>query len=145
MQSSPAQHRHAQPIIAHCITANISALLLQHCPLLVLSPSSPIFLRSSSVVHCHSSPASCPLLLPPSGPPIMRLVSPNVPQPTSFAYCSPGLGVLFDKLQQGIQENQQVLAIARTRADAEELYSQRLSDITPVTNRIAGGFERDDG
>jgi hypothetical protein len=75
----------------------------------------------------------------------MRLVSLKRSTAHLLAYCSPGLGVLFDKLQQGIQENQQVLAIARTRADAEDLYGQRLSDITPVTNRIGGGFERDDG
>jgi hypothetical protein len=62
-----------------------------------------------------------------------------------FANRLSGLGVLFDKLQQGIQENNQVLAIARTRADAEDIYGQRLADITPATTRIAGGFERDDG
>jgi hypothetical protein len=60
-------------------------------------------------------------------------------------YSTLGLGVLFDKLNQGIQENEQLLIIARTRADAEELYSQRLADITPATNRITGGFDRDDG
>jgi hypothetical protein len=56
-----------------------------------------------------------------------------------------GLGVLFDKLQQGVQENQQVLTIARLRADTEELYAQKLADIVPATDRIAGGFQRDDG
>lgn len=53
--------------------------------------------------------------------------------------------MLFDKLQQGVQENQQVLAIARTRADAEELYATKLAEILPATSRITGGFERDDG
>lgn len=56
-----------------------------------------------------------------------------------------GLGVLFDKLHQGVQENQQVLTIARLRVDAEEQYAQRLSEIGPVTDRIQGGFSRDDG
>jgi hypothetical protein len=56
-----------------------------------------------------------------------------------------GLGVLFDKLQQGVQENAQVLTIARMRAEAEELYGQRLADIAPSTDRIPSGFQRDDG
>ncbi|KIV99172.1 uncharacterized protein PV09_09126 [Verruconis gallopava] len=56
-----------------------------------------------------------------------------------------GLGVLFSKLQQGVQENQQVLTIARLRADAEETYGNRLADIIPATDRIQGGFQRDDG
>ncbi|EON65054.1 hypothetical protein W97_04289 [Coniosporium apollinis CBS 100218] len=56
-----------------------------------------------------------------------------------------GLGVLFGKLQQGVQENQQVLTIARMRADAEDLYGQRLGDIGPATDRIAGGFSKDEG
>ncbi|KAI5862819.1 hypothetical protein GGS23DRAFT_69451 [Durotheca rogersii] len=56
-----------------------------------------------------------------------------------------GLGVLFTKLQQGVQENRQVLAIARMRAEAEETYGQRLAEITPAADKIAGGFSRDDG
>ena len=56
-----------------------------------------------------------------------------------------GLGVLFGKLQQGVQENEQVLTIARMRAEAEEQYGKKLSDIIPTTERIAGGFQRDDG
>ncbi|KAI1824648.1 hypothetical protein F4861DRAFT_538789 [Xylaria intraflava] len=56
-----------------------------------------------------------------------------------------GLGVLFTKLQQGVQENRQILTIARMRAEAEELYGQRLGDIAPTANKIAGGFSRDDG
>ncbi|CCX06831.1 hypothetical protein FPQ18DRAFT_352472 [Pyronema domesticum] len=55
-----------------------------------------------------------------------------------------GLGVLFNKLQQGIVENQQVLTVARLRADAEELYAQKLVAI-PVTSDKLGGFARDDG
>ena len=31
------------------------------------------------------------------------------------------------------------------RADAEDLYGQRLGDIEGATNRIDGGFQRDDG
>lgn len=57
----------------------------------------------------------------------------------------PGLGVLFGKLQQGVQENEQVLMIARLRAEAEETYATKLADIAPATDRISGGFARDDG
>jgi hypothetical protein len=35
--------------------------------------------------------------------------------------------------------------IARMRADAEEIYGQRIGDIMPATDRIQGGFSRDDG
>ncbi|KAI4230093.1 MAG: hypothetical protein L6R36_000350 [Xanthoria steineri] len=56
-----------------------------------------------------------------------------------------GLGVLFGKLQQGVIENQQVLTIARMRAEAEEQYGRRLGDIVPTTDRMTGGFARDDG
>ncbi|KAI4244492.1 MAG: hypothetical protein L6R40_002959 [Gallowayella cf. fulva] len=56
-----------------------------------------------------------------------------------------GLGVLFGKLQQGVVENQQVLTIARMRAEAEEQYGRRLGDIVPTTDRMTGGFARDDG
>jgi hypothetical protein len=58
---------------------------------------------------------------------------------------SPGLGVLFGKLQQGVQENQQILTVARMRADAEEVYGNSLSAISPATDRIGGGFSRDEG
>lgn len=53
--------------------------------------------------------------------------------------------MLFGKLQQGVQENLQVLTIARLRADAEELYGQHIADIGPETDRIIDGFQRDDG
>ena len=56
-----------------------------------------------------------------------------------------GLGVLFGKLQQGAVENRQILTIARMRADAEDVYGQKLGDITPTTDRMTGGFTRDDG
>jgi hypothetical protein len=56
-----------------------------------------------------------------------------------------GLGILFQKLQQGVTENQQMLMIASMRADAEELYSERLGDIAPTIDRMTGGFTRDDG
>ncbi|KAI6248091.1 Rho-GTPase-activating protein [Erysiphe necator] len=56
-----------------------------------------------------------------------------------------GLGVLFGKLQQGIAENQQVLTIARLRAEAEELYSLKLGEAGSATEKIIGGFSRDDG
>jgi len=53
--------------------------------------------------------------------------------------------VLFGKLQQGVQENQQVLTVARMRAEAEDLYGQSLGSITPAADRISGGFTRDEG
>ncbi|ORY72020.1 uncharacterized protein BCR38DRAFT_330333 [Pseudomassariella vexata] len=56
-----------------------------------------------------------------------------------------GLGVLFGKLHQGVQENRQVMTIARMRAEAEEVYGQRLADIAPTADKITGGFSRDDG
>ncbi|KAM0470243.1 hypothetical protein ACHAPX_010031 [Trichoderma viride] len=56
-----------------------------------------------------------------------------------------GLGVLFSKLQQGVVEDRQVLTIARLRAEAEEAYGQRLSDIAPAADKLSGGFGRDDG
>ena len=56
-----------------------------------------------------------------------------------------GLGVLFTKLQQGVVENQQILTIATLRAEAEELYAERLGDIAPTIARMNGGLGRDDG
>ena len=56
-----------------------------------------------------------------------------------------GLGILFQKLQQGVIENQQVLTVATMRAEAEELYAERLEDIAPTIDRMTGGFARDDG
>jgi hypothetical protein len=53
--------------------------------------------------------------------------------------------VLFGKLQQGVQENHQMLQIARLRAEAEDLYGMKLAEIGPATDRITGGFSRDDG
>lgn len=42
-------------------------------------------------------------------------------------------------------ENRQVLTIARLRAEAEDTYGQRLSDIVPSADKVSGGFSRDDG
>lgn len=42
-------------------------------------------------------------------------------------------------------ENEQVLMIARMRAEAEEVYGMRLNEIGAATDRIPGGFSRDDG
>lgn len=38
-----------------------------------------------------------------------------------------------------------MLTIARLRAEAEEGYGQRLGEIVPSTDKITGGFTRDDG
>lgn len=56
-----------------------------------------------------------------------------------------GLGVLFSKLQQGVMEDRQILTLARLRAEAEDVYGQRLADIAPAADRVSGGFSRDDG
>ena len=53
--------------------------------------------------------------------------------------------MVFGKLQQGVQENEQILTLARMRAESEEVYGQRLGDIETATARIDGGFQRDDG
>ena len=53
--------------------------------------------------------------------------------------------MLFAKLRQGLIENQQVLTIARMRAEAEQLYGRKLGDIAPTTDKMTGGFARDDG
>ncbi|KAF3222278.1 hypothetical protein TWF106_005689 [Orbilia oligospora] len=70
--------------------------------------------------------------------------------PTGFteSFWSPdyagGLGKLFAKLQQGVVENQQVLTIARLRADAEDAYGDKLKGIAPAAER-PDGFARDEG
>lgn len=56
-----------------------------------------------------------------------------------------GLGVLFEKLQQGVTENQQILTIATMRVEAEETYSENLGSIAPTVDRMTKGFARDDG
>lgn len=56
-----------------------------------------------------------------------------------------GLGVAYAKLAQGVQENRQILEVVKLRAEADEIYAQRLGDIESATNRIDGGFQRDDG
>lgn len=44
-----------------------------------------------------------------------------------------------------MQENEQLLTVARLRAEAEDIYGQKLGDIETATNRIGGGYQRDDG
>lgn len=53
--------------------------------------------------------------------------------------------MLFGKLQQGVQENQQILTVARMRAEAEDVYGQKLGEIEVATLKIDGGFSKDDG
>jgi hypothetical protein len=38
-----------------------------------------------------------------------------------------------------------MLNIARMRAEAEDIYGLKLGEIGPATDRITGGFARDDG
>lgn len=56
-----------------------------------------------------------------------------------------GINTLFGKLRQGVQEDQQVLTIARLRADAEDQYATSLESIQTATSRIDAGFQRDEG
>lgn len=56
-----------------------------------------------------------------------------------------GLDIMYDKLQQGLQETEQILTIARLRADAEDAYGQKLGDISDAVDRIDEGFDRDEG
>ena len=80
--------------------------------------------------------------------PPVQILKPKVPGFTDSFWSADyagGLGVLFQKLQQGVVENQQVLMIASMRADSEESYSDRLGDIAPTLDRLTGGFARDDG
>lgn len=37
------------------------------------------------------------------------------------------------------------MTIARLRAEAEEIYGQRLSEIVPTVDKVQGGFSTDDG
>lgn len=37
------------------------------------------------------------------------------------------------------------MTIARMRAEAEEAYGQKLSEIAPAVDKIQGGFSKDDG
>ena len=57
-----------------------------------------------------------------------------------------GLEVLYDKLDQGIVENRQILSIASLRADAEDQYSAKLGGIAPSVDKLnPSGFSKDDG
>lgn len=38
-----------------------------------------------------------------------------------------------------------MLTIARMRAEAEDLYGMKLGEIGAATDRVTGGFSRDDG
>lgn len=63
---------------------------------------------------------------------------------TGWIIYAPGLGVLFGKLQQGVIENQQIIQVAKLRADTEDLYGTKLGTISAGSER-PGGFSRDDG
>lgn len=58
---------------------------------------------------------------------------------------SGGLETLFSKLDQGVVENGELLALAATRADAEEAHGQRLRAIAAAQSPRKDGFARDDG
>ncbi|RIA95799.1 hypothetical protein C1645_802830 [Glomus cerebriforme] len=55
-----------------------------------------------------------------------------------------GITVLYDKLEQGRIENEEVVAFIRERISVEELYGKKLCDISNINSR-QDGFLRDDG
>lgn len=58
--------------------------------------------------------------------------------------CS-GLGVIFEKLQQGCAENEELLSLALARAEAENIYGAKLIDIRNNHASKKEGFARDEG
>lgn len=56
-----------------------------------------------------------------------------------------GLGVIFDKLQQGCYENDEVLSLATARAEAEKAYGNNLLEIRRTHAAKKEGFARDEG
>lgn len=56
-----------------------------------------------------------------------------------------GLGVIFDKLQQGCYENDEVLGLATARAEAEKAYGNNLLEIRRTHASKKEGFARDEG
>lgn len=56
-----------------------------------------------------------------------------------------GINVLFEKLSQGCVENDEVLAMAAARAEAEEQYGHKLQDIPTSYGPKKSGFGKDDG
>lgn len=55
-----------------------------------------------------------------------------------------GLTTLFAKLNQGVVENEEIISLARRRADAEEYHGSKLLQISRESKR-KDGFSRDDG
>lgn len=104
-----------------------------------------IFYRDFDLLpQCHSYPAMATETTAPP-PAARRNKTPGFVDSFWSSDYAGGLGVLFTKLQQGVAENQQILTIATMRAEAEDMYSERLGDIAPTIDRINGGFSRDDG
>lgn len=58
---------------------------------------------------------------------------------------STGLETLFSKLNQGIVENSELLALAQARAEAEEAHGARLQTISQNSQPKPQGFGKDDG
>ncbi|ODQ63483.1 hypothetical protein NADFUDRAFT_80294 [Nadsonia fulvescens var. elongata DSM 6958] len=56
-----------------------------------------------------------------------------------------GLGVLFEKLHQGCVENEEILALAAARIEAEEFYGNKLKEIPDSLKPRKTGFGKDDG
>lgn len=56
-----------------------------------------------------------------------------------------GLDTLFGKLNQGIVENQELLAVAKARADAEAAHGTKLESIASTLTPKKNGFGKDDG
>ena len=100
-----------------------------------------------SPVKATRAPVSAPAP-PPPPPPAPTPVAPKKTPGFAESFWTPdyagGLGQLFAKLNQGVVESQQILAIARMRADAEDAYGLKLLEITPAVEKPQG-FARDDG
>lgn len=56
-----------------------------------------------------------------------------------------GLDTLFGKLSQGVVENQELLAVAKARADAEAAHGAKLESIASTLIPKKNGFGKDDG
>ncbi|CAG8470002.1 966_t:CDS:2 [Racocetra fulgida] len=55
-----------------------------------------------------------------------------------------GINILYDKLDQGNVENDEIIEFLKERIAVEELYGKKLCDLSQISNR-PNGFQRDDG
>ncbi|CAG8476208.1 178_t:CDS:10 [Racocetra persica] len=55
-----------------------------------------------------------------------------------------GINILYDKLDQGNVENDEIIEFLKERIAVEELYGKKLCDLSQISSR-PNGFQRDDG